>query len=139
MPPFVKGQSGNPKGRPPKTRALTAVLETALSKTIEIPDYATGEMVKVSRKKLLAELVMQAIERGSVKLPTIPEPTILVVKDFKEWSDFVAFIYKHVDGPPVQNIDLTSDGQSLNPGTLRVILHDQENDNEQKPQKAPLP
>ena len=99
------GESGNPKGRPPKSRALTAILETALSKSVEVPGRG-----KVARKRILAEMVAQAVTEGQVTLPT---GEIKVIADFNDWFSIVQFIYKHIDGPPRAELDITSGGQPL--------------------------
>lgn len=95
--PYKPGQSGNPKGRPPKSRALTAILEATLNKTVDVPDRG-----KVARRRLLAEMVTQAALEGEV---TLPDGTIKVIEDFSDWFGVVQFIYKHVDGPPPAQLE----------------------------------
>lgn len=95
--PFEKGQSGNPNGRPVKNRAWTEILEKAGGKTVEVDGKA------VARKRLIADMVMQAASTGVV---TFPDATALRA-EFKEWADFVKWIYTHIDGPAKQEVDLT--------------------------------
>ena len=54
------GVSNNPKGRPPKNRALTEILEKAGATSLDI----NGN--KVSRKRLLASLLWEAATTGRV-------------------------------------------------------------------------
>jgi hypothetical protein len=103
MAKFEKGQSGNPNGRPPKSRALTGILERAGAKALN----ANG--LKVARKRLLAEHLWTGLTEGTV---TFPDGTRLELSA-SDWRAMVEFLYKHIDGPPVQNIDLTSNGKSI--------------------------
>jgi len=103
---FQKGQSGNPSGRPPKDRALTAILERALSHTIL--DNADGGVQK-SRKRILARLVSEGATEGRVMFPD--GSTIQLGP--QDWMNFVKWIYSHVDGPPRAELDVTSKGESL--------------------------
>ena len=103
--PFQKGQTGNPNGRPLKNRALTAILEAAVDKKI------TGQDGKqVARKQLLAELLWQIVQSGKA---TFPDGSSLEVTP-DDWFGIVQFLYKHIDGPPPQNVDVTSAGEQLN-------------------------
>jgi len=103
------GQSGNPAGRPPKGRALTAILEQAGGKTVEVkgPD---GTTKRVTGKKLLAELVWQVATTGSV---TLPNGETKKVEDFDDWFAAVKFIYQHIDGPPKAELGVSADDGSV--------------------------
>jgi len=91
-----KGVSGNPKGRPPKNRALTEILERAGAVQVDI----SGK--KVSGKKLLASMLWEAATTGKV---TLPDETTLAC-DFDQWLGVAKFIYMQTDGPPKQAVDL---------------------------------
>ncbi|HET8707608.1 MAG TPA: DUF5681 domain-containing protein [Pseudomonadales bacterium] len=99
---FQPGQSGNPKGRPPKDRALTALLEKAGKKTI------TNDGRKVARNRVLASKLWELATTGETELDG--KKLELAPAD---WLDVVQFLYKHIDGPPKQNLDVTSGGDAL--------------------------
>jgi hypothetical protein len=111
--PFQKGQSGNPNGRPPKTRALTDLLEKAGRKTVIVDGR------KVARNRFLADAIWQAITERKVTLPGGSE--LLVGPD--DWWDAVQFLYKHVDGPPKAELDVTSNGN-----VIKVSIGDESDD-----------
>lgn len=93
---FKKGESGNPKGRPPKHRTLTNILERTGSAKI---DHAGQE---VSGKHLMAELLWQAATTGCVTFPGQDETVEL---DSQDWIAVVKFIYSQIDGPPKQVLE----------------------------------
>jgi hypothetical protein len=101
--PWIKGQSGNPKGRPPKERALTSILEKAGSKTLEY------EGKRISSKRLVARLVWSGSTTGKLAFPD--GNTIELTYD--DWIELVKFIYQHIDGPPKAELDVTSGGERL--------------------------
>lgn len=111
MPKFQPGQSGNPNGRPKKERALTAMLERAGSATIDIDGR------HVSGKQIAARLVWQGVTTGEVTFPNGAKMRLGPA----DWKDFVKWIYQHIDGPPVQAVDLTTAGEAI---TLNVIYQD---------------
>jgi len=100
---FPPGVSGNPRGRPPKSRALTDLLTKALGRTLE----TQGK--KVSGKRLLARLVVDVLTTGRA---TFPDGRVLEVAP-KDWLEFAKWLYQHVDGPARQELDVTSGGQPL--------------------------
>ena len=104
--PFQKGQSGNPNGRPPKSRALTEILERGGSKTVEIDGK------HISGKRLVSMYVWELATTGKVQF----EGRELRVTSVREWADIVKWIYSHIDGQPKSEIDLTHDGE------LKVII-----------------
>jgi hypothetical protein len=103
-PNWLPGQSGNPKGRPKKDRALTAILEAAGSKTVIL-----GDGSHVTRKRLMADMLWRAVQEGEIVLPG-GKKMIIAPND---WFDTVQFLYKHIDGPPVQGLDVTSGGEKI--------------------------
>jgi hypothetical protein len=78
--PFVKGQSGNPNGRPKKGRSLTDEIEKVLR--CKGPDGRPN-------KALFAERVVQMAIEGNVAAANL--------------------VLSYIDGKPLQSIDLTSE------------------------------
>jgi hypothetical protein len=97
-----KGVSGNPKGRPPKNRALTDILEKAGASSLDI----NGN--KVSGKRLLASLLWEAATTGKITF----EPDVVLVCDIDQWMGIAKFIYTQVDGAPKQSVELGGPGGS---------------------------
>ena len=97
------GQSGNPKGRPKKNRALTEILARAGSKTIE--DY---DGKRRSGKRVMARLLWEAATTGVVQFPGNTDKTTISLSD---WLGIVKFVYGHIDGPPMQALGVTVDGE----------------------------
>jgi len=91
--PGKKGQTNNPNGRPPKNRALTALLEAAGAKTIE------RDGKPVTRKRFVADALWTAITTGKVTLED-GEETVTLLLATDDWIGLVQFLYKQVDGPP---------------------------------------
>lgn len=85
---FIKGQSGNAKGRPPKERALTALLETSGTAT---------------EKRAVAKLAWRLATTGVL---TLPDGRTLDA-DLDQWLAAVKWLYGQVDGPPKQGLEVT--------------------------------
>ena len=104
MAKFQPGKSGNPSGRPAKSRSLTTLLEKTLSQTVD----RDGE--KLAAKRLLADLVMEAVTTGRVKFPGEDKLSVL---DVKEWIDFVKWVYQYLE-PPITRQEVTGkDGAAI--------------------------
>jgi len=63
----------------------------------------------VSGKTLMARMVWSAITTGEV---TFPDGKAMRLSP-QDWKDFVKWAYQHIDGPPTQNVDLTSGGEKI--------------------------
>lgn len=92
--PFAPGASGNPKGRPPKTRALTEILQKAGNGRSRVGDK------RKSRKNLLADMLWAAVMTGEVLLTPEYGPPRLIALTGGDWFDAVKFLYNQIDGPP---------------------------------------
>ena len=85
MPRWIKGQSGNLRGRPPKNRSLSAILA---AKSDEQTDGSTN-------KELLARRLWQFAISGEVELGDRK----LKAESASQWLTAVRWIYYHLDGP----------------------------------------
>lgn len=97
---WTKGQSGNPAGRPPKNRALTEILATGGSKTVEYGGK------NVAGKRLVSMLLWQVATTGKAEMP---DGSTLEASP-EMWLGIVKFLYTHIDGPPRSEVDVTTDG-----------------------------
>ena len=98
--PFTKGQSGNPNGRPPKSRALTDGLETALNKSVLHGDK------KIAAKKVMTAIMVELITNWEVRIGS----KVYKVQSVKEWVELCKFVFSQIDGAPKGEIDLNADG-----------------------------
>jgi len=94
--PFMKGQSGNPKGRPPKSRALTKLLEREGNKR-----YLAGG-VPTQAKRLFAERVWQGLVTGRI---TFDDGTTITL-DASDYIALAKLVLSQVDGPPRAEADV---------------------------------
>lgn len=109
---FTKGQSGNPKGRPAKSRALTEILKSAGNATLPIEVETRkrdGTVVKetrvVAKKRLVAQLAWEVVATGKA---TFPDGSVLAFTS-RDWLETVKWIYTHIDGPAHQAARGTED------------------------------
>ena len=92
-----KGNKGGP-GRPRSGRALTEILRKHGDGLIEVK----GKDQKVARKRVLADLVWQAVNVGIV---TFPDGAIIKL-DGKAWAECVRWLYRHIEGDAPQHIQM---------------------------------
>jgi len=110
--PWTPGASGNPRGRPPKSRALTAILEKAGSTSVatgELKD--NGKPQTISRKTLVAHMLWEAAAHGQVQLRDANgNPGAMMTLDADQWLSVVKFLFTQIDGPPkVSLLDVPDD------------------------------
>jgi hypothetical protein len=110
---WVKGKSGNPKGRPRKERALTAMLERAGGKRIEDPRHGT-----ITQKDLLTRLLWEGLSTGAV---TFPNGRVMEL-DAPNWAILSKWLFAQVDGPPPQAVRVGGpDGEPLESPVVILI------------------
>jgi hypothetical protein len=86
---WQQGQSGNPKGRPPRQRALTELLRVQG----EQPILVGGEAM--SAQEALAKAVWQFAVTGEVWLMG----NHLTASSVTEWAHVVKWLYTHIEPP----------------------------------------
>ena len=121
------GQSGNPRGRAPKARALTAILERAGAKTVTIkaPD---GSERKLSGGRFIALALWELATTGKV---TLPSGASWVVEP-QDWLETVKWLYAHIDGPAKQAMEVTGANGGPIPIKLIEVLLPLESESEQE-------
>lgn len=114
---WKKGASGNPNGRPPKSRALTEALTRALlRKRVELD----GKIV--NGKTYLAHQVASALLEGQIHFAASDEfEARSVPLGNRDWREMLAWFYNHTE-PPQRNVDVTTGGEKLHEWTDERIL-----------------
>ena len=102
---FKQGQSGNPHGRPPKDRTYADLINKALSHKA-----SNG----IARKRVLAELLAEAVTEGRVKFPADEQYSRL---SMSEWIKFCKDLIAHLEPAPKQDMGLETTGEV----TFKVI------------------
>ncbi|MEL6527575.1 MAG: DUF5681 domain-containing protein [Chloroflexota bacterium] len=97
MPKFKKGQSGNPRGRPPKSRTLSNILSARAEDLVPTPD---GTDLR-TQQEIVADLLWQFATTGEVKLAS----GTLQADNIKDWVNAVSWLYTHIDGPATTRVD----------------------------------
>lgn len=100
---FTAGNIANPKGRPPNSRALSALLRAAGEKKIR----KNGHFVP--RNELVAEGVYELLTLGETILPNKKKITVTA----RDWLELVKFVHTHVDGPARIDVDLSTGGMPV--------------------------
>lgn len=100
---FKPGQSGNPKGRPPKKRALTNLLERGGNVKIQT------EQGEISAKKVMVARIWQGLATGQM---TFGAETMKIDK-IDDYITLVKLVLSQVDGPPKGEVDVTSAGEPI--------------------------
>lgn len=85
--PFVKGQSGNPKGAPKKEASIRGCLRASMSDTIKIPGKDGEPDRMISKGEFLSSKLFQIAASGDLQA--------------------IKLCLDQVDGPPVQKIEST--------------------------------
>lgn len=94
------GQSGNPAGKPPNSRALATLLREAGEKKIK----KNGHFV--ARNAVVAEGVYELLTLGETILPNKTKIKV----NARDWLELMKFVHTHVDGPARIEMDFTSGG-----------------------------
>ena len=109
--PYPKGKTNNPNGRPPKNRALTEILEAAGREEVGLKKGG-----KVARNQFLSNALWTVVTHGEVVLANGKELHVSP----SDWLGVVQFLYKQIDGPPPQSIEIQVDEAA---NVVRIIVH----------------
>lgn len=98
---FQPGQSGNPKGRPPKKRALTDLLERKGKQRT-----ASG----LTAKEEFAQRVWEGLTTGKM---TFENTQTAIPLEAKDYIALAKLVLGQIDGPPPSTMDVSSGGKPL--------------------------
>jgi hypothetical protein len=99
------GESGNPHGRPLKSRALSTLLERADGRRLEGPDGKTRAV-----REMVARCAWELAGSGRTELASLPGlglgGRILEVEDVREWLAVVSWLFDRAEGKPKRSAAL---------------------------------
>jgi hypothetical protein len=68
-----------------------------------------GDGSKVARKRLMARYLWEAVSTGEIRFP---DGKVIVLSP-DDVLAIIQFLYKHIDGPPISQVDVTSGGNTI--------------------------
>lgn len=109
---WTKGESGNPNGRPPRSRALAELLGRASLKRYASvqPD---GSTKSVQARKIFAERVWQGLATGEIVFNDKTKIELIG----RDYIALAQIVLTHLDGPVPTDIDLTA-----NTGGVQIVI-----------------
>jgi len=109
---FEKGQSGNPNGRPRKTRALANILEVRGQQKYEY----CGELL--SGNEILSRIVWDILLKR--KALFMDRKRYEAIK-LELWENILKFYVNHTEGPPRAELDITTGDEPLSGGIVIIL------------------
>ena len=106
---WQKGKSGNPRGRPKKSRALTALLEKYGGK--RLPD--STEVARTA----FARHVWEGLTCGQIKF----DDGRVIGLDASDYISLAKMVLTQIDGAPKEAIDITTDGNPVGVSLVEVV------------------
>lgn len=107
------GQSGNPKGRPPSSRALAEIVGKAGGRRLTGPSGKSRQV-----KTLVADALWELAGTGRVELA---DGKTLEVENVGEWLSVVSWLFDRVEGKPKASAALVVPGDDE--GRYRFTLN----------------
>lgn len=98
---WKSGQSGNPRGRPPKEQALTSILSMVGE---EVSNLTPGSPKQYAYKEILAHYIWQAAIFGRFKFRDGRE---IIFDEAGDWLNLVKWLYERIDGAPQASVAIT--------------------------------
>lgn len=104
---FKPGKSGNPKGRPPKKRTLTNLLEKGGNQKF------AAEGKPQAAKQLFVQKVWEGLATGHITYQEANGQAMRFPLDAQQYIALARLVLGQIDGPPKAEIDVTSEGKAI--------------------------
>ena len=105
---FVKGKSGNPKGRPKGSRSVNALLDKALSSPVTISE--AGRLVTIEQRAALFKALVARAIKGDARSAALVIRLMEQVGQLQEPAQQVTRIERVIIYPKRQKSEAASDG-----------------------------
>lgn len=134
MTKYQPGQSGNPRGRPPRKRAWAELIRKFGKGKVKLADGT-----EVHAQELIAQLTINALVTGRIVFPQLDGQDFTdvhrtLVLDANDWMRLMKETREHLEPAARQEFDLTSNGEKLDtPQIVAYIPHNPREDRAETP------